>query len=74
MNVDLAGDGDGQDDGDDAWLESAALGPDDVDEDALAEAMADAELGDLTPDEIAQFEAGLDTGDQTHVDQGEQPR
>jgi flagellar biosynthetic protein FlhB len=50
-------------DADEAWLDAAALGPTDVDEEALAAAMAADELGDLTPDEIAQFEAGLVLGD-----------
>jgi len=61
--------------GDDAWLESAALGPADVDEEALAGAMAEDELGDITPDEIAEFEADLVTGDNsTDVDDEEQLR
>jgi dsDNA-binding SOS-regulon protein len=46
----------------DEWLESAALGLDEVDEEALAEAMAQDELGDITPDELAQFEADLISG------------
>ncbi len=50
-------------DGDEAWLDGAALEPADVDEEALAAAMAADELRDLTPDEIAQFEAGLVLGD-----------
>jgi hypothetical protein len=58
---------------DDAWLESAALGLDEVDEEALAEAMADDELGDLTPDEIAQFEADLDGLDSAAADDEELP-
>ena len=56
------------------WLESAALGLDEVDEEALAEAMADDELGDLTPDEIAQFEADLDGLDSAAADDEELPR
>jgi flagellar biosynthesis protein FlhB len=60
---------------DDAWLESAALDPEDVDEDALAEAMAEDELRDLTLTEIAQFEAGVDAGDDTAtVEDEELPR
>jgi flagellar biosynthetic protein FlhB len=59
---------------DDAWLEAAALGLDEVDEEALAEAMADDELGDLTPDEIAQFEADLDGLDSAAADDEELPR
>jgi flagellar biosynthetic protein FlhB len=43
----------------DAWLDAAALGPADVDEEALAEAMAEDELADITPDEMASFEADL---------------
>jgi len=56
---------------DDEWLESAALGLDEVDEEALAEAMAQDELGDITPDEIAQFEADLDGLDSTTTDDEE---
>jgi flagellar biosynthetic protein FlhB len=59
---------------DDEWLESAALGLDEVDEEALAEAMADDELGDLTPDEIAQFEADLKGMDSAAADDEELPR
>ncbi len=71
--VDADTDGDGLED--DEWLESAALDLDDVDEDALAEAMAEDELADLTVDEIAQFEAGLADGDGPHsVQDEEQPR
>ena len=55
-----------------AWLDAAALGPADVDEDALAAAMADDELGGMTPVELAQLEAGLllgeDSEDSTDVD------
>jgi len=59
----------------DAWLDSAALGPDEVDEDALAEAMAEDELGDITPDEIAEFEADLVADDDQAQDEDEeQPR
>jgi flagellar biosynthesis protein FlhB len=45
---------------DDAWLGSAALKPGDVDEDALAVAMAEDELSDMTPEELAELEAGLE--------------
>jgi hypothetical protein len=45
--------------GEDAWLESAVLGPDEVDEEALAQAMAADELSDITSDEMAEFEADL---------------
>ncbi len=48
---------------DDSWLESAALAPADVDEDALAVAMAQDELGDITATEIAELEAGLVLGE-----------
>ena len=48
---------------DDAWLDAAALSPDDVDEEALAVAMAKDELGDMTAVELAQLEAGLVLGD-----------
>ena len=56
-------DPDGGDVPDDAWIQTAALDPADVDEDALAEAMAEDELGDLTVEEMTQFEAGLTAGD-----------
>jgi hypothetical protein len=56
---------------DDEWLESAALGLDEVDEEALAEAMAQDELGDITPDEMAQFEADLDGLDSASADDEE---
>jgi flagellar biosynthetic protein FlhB len=52
---------------DDAWMNDAALSADDVDEAALAEAMAEDELGDITPEEIAELEAGSgdsDTGEE----------
>jgi flagellar biosynthesis protein len=49
---------------DDAWLDDAALTADDVDEDALAVAMAEDELGDMTSDELAQLEAGLVLGEE----------
>jgi flagellar biosynthesis protein FlhB len=44
---------------DDEWLADAALAPEDVDEDALAVAMAQDELKGMTPEELAQLEAGL---------------
>jgi flagellar biosynthetic protein FlhB len=47
----------------DAWLDDAALSPADVDEEALAAAMAEDELGDITPGEIAQLEASLALGE-----------
>ena len=54
------------------WLDAAALGTVDVDEEALAAAMADDELGSMTPEELAQLEAGLilgeDSEDSTDVD------
>jgi flagellar biosynthesis protein FlhB len=58
-----AGAGDPGDAVDDAWLDDAGLNPADVDEDALAVAMAEDELGDITPDEMAQLEAGLVLGE-----------
>jgi flagellar biosynthetic protein FlhB len=65
LNVNAAGDADGGE----VWLEAAALGPADVDEDALAAAMADDELGGMTPEELAQLEAGLLLGeDSTDID------
>jgi flagellar biosynthetic protein FlhB len=48
-----------------AWLDDAALGPADVDEDALAAAIAEDELGDVTADELARLEAGLVLGDES---------
>ena len=49
-----------------AWLDGEALGDSEVDEDALAIAMADDELADLTPEEISRFETGADeTADST---------
>ena len=42
------------------WLDGDALGDSDVDEDALAIAMADDELADITPDEMSRFETGAD--------------
>ena len=61
---------------DDAWLDDAALTPDDVDEDALAAALAEDELGDMTPDELARLDAGLvlgpDEEDDPDTDDGEQ--
>jgi flagellar biosynthetic protein FlhB len=60
---------------DDAWLDTAALSPADVDEDALAVAMAEDELGDISPAEMAQLEAGLVLGDdQTNPDDEDQER
>jgi flagellar biosynthetic protein FlhB len=50
-------------DPDDAWLDSAALSLDDVDEDAVAAAMAQDELRDVTAAELAQLEAGVALGD-----------
>jgi flagellar biosynthetic protein FlhB len=47
----------------DAWLDSAALSLDDVDEDAVAAAMAQDELRDVTAAELAQLEAGVALGD-----------
>jgi flagellar biosynthetic protein FlhB len=62
-------------DPDDAWLDGAALAPDDVDEDALAVAMSDDELGDVTAEELAELEAGLVLGeDQVDTDVEEQER
>jgi hypothetical protein len=61
---------------DDAWLDDAALTLDDVDEEALAAALAEDELGDMTPDELARLEAGLvlgsDEEDDPDTDDGEQ--
>ena len=48
---------------DDAWLDDAALTAEDVDEDALAVAMAEDELGDMTSDELARLEAGRVLGE-----------
>jgi hypothetical protein len=42
-----------------AWLDGAALGEGEVDEDALAAALAADELADITPEEMTQLEAGL---------------
>ena len=62
-NVDMDGDAG------EAWLDAAALGPADVDEDALAAAMAEDELGGMTPEELAHLEAGLLLGnDSTDID------
>jgi flagellar biosynthetic protein FlhB len=47
----------------DDWLDEAALTAEDVDEEALAVAMAEDELGDMTNDELAQLEAGLVLGE-----------
>jgi type III secretion system FlhB-like substrate exporter len=64
---------------DEAWLDDAALTLDDVDEDALAAALAEDELGDMTPDELAQLDASLvlgqdveDEEDEPDTDDGEQ--
>ena len=48
---------------DDAWLDAAPVEPAEVDEDALAAALAEDELGDVTPEELAGLEAGLVLGD-----------
>lgn len=61
-------------DPDDSWLEDAALGPDDVDEDALAVAMSEDELADMTPEEMAGLEAGLVLGDDPTAVDEEQER
>lgn len=45
------------------WLDDAALTLDDVDEDALAAAMSQDELADVTAEELAQLEASLVLGD-----------
>jgi len=50
-------------DRDPGWLDDAALTPEDVDEEALAAAMAADELGDMTPEELTQIEAGLVLGE-----------
>ena len=47
----------------DDWLDEAALTAEGVDEEALAVAMAEDELGDMTNDELAQLEAGLVLGE-----------
>ena len=47
----------------DDWLDEAALTAEDVDEEVLAVAMAEDELGDMTNDELAQLEAGLVLGE-----------
>jgi hypothetical protein len=47
-------------DGSDGWLDGAALAEGEVDEGALAAALAADELADITPEEIARLEAGLD--------------
>jgi len=47
----------------DAWLDGAVLTAEDVDEEALAVAMAEDELGDMSKDELAQLEAGLVLGE-----------
>ena len=47
----------------DAWLDAAPVEPAEVDEDALAAALAEDELGDVTPEELAGLEAGLVLGD-----------
>jgi flagellar biosynthetic protein FlhB len=48
---------------DDAWIDAAPVEPAEVDEDALAAALAEDELGDVTPEELAGLEAGLVLGD-----------
>ncbi|HEX7490712.1 MAG TPA: EscU/YscU/HrcU family type III secretion system export apparatus switch protein [Candidatus Limnocylindrales bacterium] len=57
----------GRDDGAETaeWLDDAALAPGDVDEAALAVAMAEDELADVTADELAQLEASLVLGNTT---------
>jgi flagellar biosynthetic protein FlhB len=55
------------------WLDAAALGPEDVDEDALATAMAEDELGAVTPEEMASLEAGLVLEDDPTEIDGEEP-
>jgi flagellar biosynthesis protein FlhB len=49
------------------WLEGESLSPAEVDEDALAAAMAEDELGDITTEEMAQIEAALALGDDSTV-------
>ena len=44
--------------------DAGSLGSADVDEDALAAAIAADELADVTADELAQMEAGLALGDE----------
>jgi hypothetical protein len=47
----------------DAWLDEAVLTAAEVDEEALAVAMAEDELADMTSEELAQLEAGLVLGE-----------
>jgi hypothetical protein len=71
--VDAEADPDATTDVDESWLDGAVLGAADVDEDALAVAMAEDELADMTPDEMALLEAGLVLGgDSTQPDDEEQ--
>jgi flagellar biosynthesis protein FlhB len=58
---------------DEDWLDGAALSQSDVDEDALAAAMAEDELGDITADEMARLEAGLVLGDDSSDPDDEAP-
>jgi hypothetical protein len=44
-----------------------------VDEDALAAALAEDELGDMTPDEMARLEASLVLGDDSSDSDDEEP-
>jgi type III secretion system FlhB-like substrate exporter len=66
-------DADAPADSPDAWLDDAALKDGDVDEDALATALADDELADMTSEEMAQLEVGLDgttdSTDSTPIDE-----
>jgi hypothetical protein len=60
---------------DEAWLDAAPVEPAEVDEDALAAALAEDELGDVTPAELAGLEAGLVLGDDPNsLDDGGQVR
>jgi flagellar biosynthetic protein FlhB len=49
-------------------LGGGVLDPADVDEDALAVAMSEDELGDITPEEIARYEAEMVLGDDQAAD------
>jgi flagellar biosynthetic protein FlhB len=60
-------------DSDDAWLDSAALDPSDVDEEALAAALAEDELSDMTADEMARLEASLVLDDDSSDSDDEEP-
>jgi hypothetical protein len=60
-------------DSDDAWLDSAALDPTDVDEEALAAALAEDELSDMTADEMARLEASLVLDDDSSDSDDEEP-